>query len=105
MSEVKLLPGISGWNRYAGGTAAAEGKYSYDIRKNGVQWSIQPVSYQNGRHMGYTLWAFGLPKESGYVWFDRTGAKNYVGRGLFNSPQSAAKVAREQHAIKIKRGY
>jgi hypothetical protein len=97
MATKMILPPLSEWTTNAGGTGAAEGKYGHGITRDGVQWSIQPVSRQWGRHIGYTLWAFGLPKESGYVWFDTKGEKNYVAHGLHRSPQSAAKIAREVH--------
>jgi len=105
MKKIQGLPGLSGWIRHAGGTFAEEGKYGYTINRDGVKWSVHPLSYKNGRHMGYGLWAFGLPNESGYVWFDKTGAKNYVGRSLFRSPQEAVKIARIEHSVKLKRGY
>ncbi len=97
MARKLILPSLADWQMSAGGTTAAPGKYGYGITMDGIQWSIQPVSTRFGRHMGYVLWAFGLPPYNTYTWFDSKGERNYIARGIHRSPQSAAKIAREVH--------
>ena len=93
----QVLPPLKEWHTFAGGTSAEEGKYGHGITRNGVQWDIQPVSTKFGRHVGYQLWAFGLPGTRGYAWFNAKGEMNFIGGGLHNSPATASKIAREVH--------
>lgn len=51
------------WHTFAGGTAAAEGKNSYQAITGGLngreQYLIDPISWPNGRHRYYKLQYFG----------------------------------------------
>lgn len=74
---------------FAGGTSAHPGKRAYQYTfdhgvKRGnwggfVRYSIDPISYANGRHRGYVLTVLdnGQPESL----------------GMFRSPQAAAKAA------------
>jgi hypothetical protein len=52
------------WHEFAGGTAAAEGKNSYQAITGGLngreQYLIDPISWPNGRHRYYKLQYFGV---------------------------------------------
>jgi hypothetical protein len=79
------IPGLDKWSMFAGGTAAAPGKHGYDLRAGGQTYTIQPISSQHGRHLGYRLTAYpGIPARG----------HQQIG-GLHRSPQSAVKAARE----------
>ena len=43
------------WGTYAGGTAAAEGKHGQSLYIGQGHYSIQPISWPNGRHRGYLV--------------------------------------------------
>ena len=88
------IPGIAKWNMYAGGTSAAPGKHSYDLRVSPGnlaggrrQYVVSPISYSNGRHRGYLLQVAGSPEYSG-LWKDL---------GMHRSPQQAASAARRHY--------
>jgi hypothetical protein len=83
--NVSSIPGLDKWSRFAGGTAAAPGKHGYDLRAGGQTYTIQPISSQYGRHLGYRLTAYpGVPAHG----------HQQIG-GLHRSPQLAVKAARE----------
>jgi hypothetical protein len=88
-----LIPGIAKWNTYAGGTAAAEGKHSYDFYVPEGQYTISPISSRHGRHIGYSLKLaaqFKQPRGShGGLWHDL---------GMHRSPQAAASAAKKHYA-------
>lgn len=92
------------WNMYAGGTAAAEGKHSYDVRGDFGLYSVDPISTSSGRHLGYRVkFANEKGKLSGRgLWseLDENGEMQSYGsfRGkLFNSPQSAMGAAKRHY--------
>lgn len=89
------IPGLSKWNMYAGGTSAAPGKHSYDYRSGDVKFSISPISSQFGKHLGYSLTAWGLPGEIGHRWISPDGKLTGFPAALFRSPHNAAKIANQ----------
>lgn len=92
VSSKTSIPGIAGWNTYAGGTAAAAGKHAYDLYVPEGQYTIGPISSQRGRHLGYSLKfaATGQQPRGGHggLWHDL---------GMHRSPASAAVAARKHY--------
>jgi hypothetical protein len=88
-----LVPGISKWNMYAGGSFAAEGKRSYDFYVPEGQYTISPISSGHGRHVGYSLKFAATGKQPrgnhGGLWHDL---------GMHRSPQAAASAATKHYA-------
>jgi len=88
-----LVPGFRKWNMYAGGTAAAKGKHSYDFYVPEGQYKIWPISSQYGRHLGYALKFAATGKQPrgshGGLWHDL---------GMHRSPQAAASAASRHYA-------
>lgn len=85
------------WHTFAGGTGAAEGKYSYQwTEPNGVtQWNINPVSGSSGRHRGYQLTVFALPGHPSWRWIAIDGRISSMPLGpVFRSPQQAASMSK-----------
>ena len=94
VNHKEKIPGIRGWNMYAGGISAAAGKHSYDLYVPEGQYTIAPVSSRRGHHLGYSLKFAATGKQprgggSG-LWHDL---------GTHRSPQTAATAARQYHAI------
>jgi len=86
------IPGIAKWHTFAGGTGAAEGKYSYALLVPEGEYKIWPYTTKSGRHAGYHLkfaGTHGRPRGShGGLWHDL---------GEHSSPQKAAKAARTHY--------
>jgi len=101
MSKKLDLPALDGWRKHAGGIGAAPGKYGYTITFQGVTWSIEPVSTRYGRHMGYRLYAFGLPGERTGAFFGPDGKQSAFPK--HRSPASACKVARIVHQVYLRK--
>ncbi len=77
------------WNTFAGGTAADQGKHSYQAKFRFGEYDIKPPK---SRHWGYTLFfvnSKGALKGSGGLW-------QQVGR-LYASPNLAKGAAREHY--------
>ena len=90
-SSKRDIPGIAGWNMFAGGTAAAPGKHAYSLIVPEGEYHVSPVSSQYGRHRGYNL-SFAArqrPRGShGGLWHDL---------GMHRSPAAAAGAARKHY--------
>ena len=86
----KAIPGIADWNMYAGGTGAAEGKNSYDIRGDFGLYSISPFTTRYGRHAGY---AVKFADEKG-----RLGGGLWTDLGTVRSPNAGVRAARQHYA-------
>lgn len=83
------------WHTFAGGTYAAPGKHSYQARvpeHDNLEYDIDPVSASNGRHVGYTLRAFGAGKSWRFVLPD--GSETFE-RVIYTSPNKAKAAARK----------
>ncbi len=98
------LPALSSWNRYAGGTSAAEGKHSYDfytgaIRDGGRQYSISPYTTKYGRHAGYLLSVF-PGRNHGHAGIAPDGREimHSMRETSYRSPQAAVTAARKYEA-------
>lgn len=87
----------------AGGTFAAPGKHGYSIypfRDGLAQFDISPVSagHNSSHHLGYRLTAFGIPRNSSWVWIGPDAVGDHGGAAdLHRSPQAAASVARRYY--------
>lgn len=93
MARPTVPTSLSQWNTFAGGTSAAAGKHGYDARvtdsshRIGYQtFTIQPISSDRGRHLGYRLTVYpgtinGHETVGGYT-------------KLYRSPQQAVSAAR-----------
>lgn len=97
MTTNKTLPPLSEWTTYHASQVGRGDKYGSTIKRDGVQWDIEPVQSSTGRFLGYRLWAFGLPGERGYVFFYSDGRKNYIGGGTHARKSSASVIARKVH--------
>ena len=86
----KAIPGIADWNMYAGGTGAAEGKHSYDIRGDFGLYMIQPFT-RHGRHAGY---AVNFANEKGHPGFSGL----WSDLGTVRSPNEGVRAARRHYA-------
>lgn len=90
------LPGLPSWNTYGGGTSAARGKYSYDIREGGKQYSISPFTTKYGRHAGYLLNVF-PGTNYGHQGILPSGEPAQMNSQVYRSPQAAASAAKKYH--------
>ncbi len=106
MKRRHALPALSGWNTYAGGTAAADGKHSYDyytapIQEGGRQYSISPYTTQYGRHAGYFLSVFpGANHGHAGIRFDGSETTHSTSSTSYRSLQKGVAAARK-HAAKL----
>ena len=81
------------WQTFAGGTCAAEGKYSYAAYGTFGQYHVEPVSWPNGRHKYYVVKFANMSGKSighGGLWHEL---------GTVRHPQIGKKICRE-HAEK-----
>ena len=88
-----LIPGITKWDMFGGGTFAAEGKHSYSFIVPEGKYYVSPFTTGRGRHAGYYLKfaaQFKRPKDGhGGLWHDL---------GVYRSPQAAASAAKTHYA-------
>lgn len=102
----RAVPGIAGWDMFAGGTSAAPGKHSYAFNMGGHQhgetaYHIDPVSNRHGRHQGYQLKAFGVTPSGRAGWFSimpNGEEATFLTAPLYRSPAQAASAARRYAA-------
>jgi len=92
-------PANPGWNMFAGGTGAAEGKHSYQKQTDVGEYDIQPFTTASGRHAGYQLHHVDTKgvrarKGQGGLW---------LSLGVFRSP-GKAKSAASKHEAQLSKG-
>lgn len=90
------LPGLPSWSMYAGGTGAAPGKHSYDIRQDGKQYMISPFTTEYGRHAGYILNVF-PGTNHGYQGITPDGGEAQPNSKVYRSPQAAVSASKKYH--------
>ena len=102
----QVLPALSSWNMYAGGTGAADGKHSYDyytasIQEGGRQYSISPYTTRYGRHAGYFLSVF-PGRNHGHAGIAPDGKEimHSTRQTSYRSPQAAVSAARKYEALR-----
>lgn len=87
------LPPIQQWQKFAGGTGAAEGIYSYAFDSSHGEYHVFPAHSRFGRHLGYDL-RFAATKFQPVIdGTRRSGLWHELGR--FKTPASAVKAARD----------
>lgn len=88
------VPGIAKWMRFAGGTGAAEGKYSYTFEVPEGTYYVDPIASSRGRHLYYKVKFAATHKRPasshGGLWHEV--------RGEFSSPGKAASAAAHHHS-------
>ena len=106
MRRKHVLPALPDWNTYAGGTAAAEGKHSYDfytaaIAEGGRQYSISPYTTKWGRHAGYRRSVF-PGRNYGHAGIAPDGSEimHSIRETSYRSPQAAVAAARKYEALR-----
>ena len=94
-----IVPSLSDWDMYAGGTGAVPGKRSYGLTLPGIgSLSIDPISSERGVHLGYSLHGTYLLPGGLHQTIHKDG---YIGpfigvyrADLFRTPSSAVVAAR-----------
>lgn len=98
-----FIPSITGWHTTAGGIGAAPGKHGYTLypfRDGHATFHISPVSSKRNvnHHLGYVLTAFGIPRQSSWVWIGPDSVGDHgAAADLHRSPQAAASAARKYY--------